>query len=265
MHFAHSFQDAKTYVTALYPELGRTCLKLLYVFFWDFKRYTYCKLTFCFTFRNLSWLKVETGTFDADICSSPVVRLRYWHDQGRTCIDKLLSKSVHFLFPIGVCVYLSAICLAVGALRASHALHRDLLSNSLQVPMYFFDTTPSGRILNRFSKDMEGVDTLLPRVTEWFIHCIGHVAGSLFVISFSTPLFLTMALPLGIFYFFVQVFRNFPLSLIVSLTMLLHACHCCVSLCLFYLSIMYCTSFIVSLHFLFFCTVLWGFMVCWNL
>lgn len=46
-------------------------------------------------------------------------------------------------------------CLLQGTLRASSKLHDLLFSKILRCPMKFFDTTPTARILNRFSKDMD--------------------------------------------------------------------------------------------------------------
>ena len=47
-------------------------------------------------------------------------------------------------------------------LRCSENLHDRMVLSMLQSPVYFFDTNPSGRILNRFSKDIGIVDEFLP-------------------------------------------------------------------------------------------------------
>lgn len=57
---------------------------------------------------------------------------------------------------------LGSLAVAIGGIFASMALHRKMLKNILRVPMSFFDTTPLGRILNRFSKDMYTVDETIP-------------------------------------------------------------------------------------------------------
>ncbi|XP_054556383.1 ATP-binding cassette sub-family C member 5 isoform X2 [Talpa occidentalis] len=71
-----------------------------------------------------------------------------------------------------------------GTLRASSQLHDELFRRILRSPMKFFDTTPTGRILNRFSKDMDEVDVRLPFQAEMFIQnvflvffCVGMIAG----------------------------------------------------------------------------------------
>lgn len=71
--------------------------------------------------------------------------------------------------------------------------------------MSFFDTTPTGRIVNRFSDDISTIDGELPNTFFMFMDSLLMVIGALVVISFSTPVFMTVILPLGILYFLVQV------------------------------------------------------------
>ena len=54
-----------------------------------------------------------------------------------------------------VLVLFGAFSLAIGGIIGSRRLHNDMLGAILRSPMSFFDTTPLGRILNRFSKVSE--------------------------------------------------------------------------------------------------------------
>ncbi|XP_061394478.1 multidrug resistance-associated protein 1 isoform X2 [Musca vetustissima] len=94
----------------------------------------------------------------------------------------------------------------LGALRAAAILHRSLLWNVFRVPMRFFDTTPSGRILSRFSKDVEALDTVLPRLFDDGLWCGFVVLATIVVISMSTPIFLAVIVPIAFLYYFAQRF-----------------------------------------------------------
>ena len=52
--------------------------------------------------------------------------------------------------------------IVMGCLHSSRILHQRLLTAIVHAPMYFFDTTPLGRIVNRFSKDIDTVDSTIP-------------------------------------------------------------------------------------------------------
>lgn len=100
----------------------------------------------------------------------------------------------------------AAAAFALGALRAARNLHNGLLSNTVRLPMSFFDTTPLGRIMNRFSKDTDVVDALLPAVMRNWIWMGFSVIAIFIVISISTPIFMAVAAPIVVIYYFVQKF-----------------------------------------------------------
>ncbi len=98
-----------------------------------------------------------------------------------------------------------SLLLAYSSMKAARKLHQGLLVNIMHLPMQFFETTPIGRIVNRFSRDVNSVDDKIPRSLGMFIRTFLATLGTIFVISYSTPLFLTCVLPLGVFYVFIQV------------------------------------------------------------
>lgn len=103
------------------------------------------------------------------------------------------------------CVLISSLCLAVGSKIASRYLHENLLEHVMHSPMSFFETTPLGRIVNRFSKDISTIDDQVPVTLATFIRTLSTVIGTIIAISFATPIFLVVIVPLGIVYVFIQV------------------------------------------------------------
>lgn len=113
---------------------------------------------------------------------------------------------MHFLFPIAALAVLAiGFVVAVGRTRASKRLHFDLLENVLRCSGQFFDATPIGRITNRFSKDIDGIDVTIPETVKGFLMTSLHCLATFVIISYSTYIFLVVMLPLGILYYFVQV------------------------------------------------------------
>lgn len=105
----------------------------------------------------------------------------------------------------GIVVVFGSLGLYIGNVICGRILHSLMLGNILASPMMFFDTTPNGRIMNRFSKDIDMIDTVIPRIIESWLHCLLRVLSVPVVIGYSTPLFLATLLPLGSVYFIVQV------------------------------------------------------------
>ncbi|KAJ0175661.1 hypothetical protein K1T71_008820 [Dendrolimus kikuchii] len=106
-----------------------------------------------------------------------------------------------------VSVSVSSLALYLGTLGAARALHAALVAGVLRAPTIgFFDCTPVGRVLNRFSKDVDVLDNVLPMTLRGWTSCFFAVLGTLFVISLSTPIFMAIIIPIGILYYVIQRF-----------------------------------------------------------
>ena len=108
---------------------------------------------------------------------------------------------------IGQSLFLLLACVtfSFGAMNASVILHNTILVNIIKSPMSFFETTPLGRIMNRFTRDTYILDDLLPRTLIYFAITMFDLVGTMVVISYVTPWFLSVVLPLGLLFIFIQV------------------------------------------------------------
>ena len=97
-------------------------------------------------------------------------------------------------------IFLATVIFTVGAIRSSYTLHNNLLQNLLRAPMSFFDTTPNGRIVNRFSKDMDDVDAVVPNVSKEIINQVFILLGIIFVLVFVSPVILLLIVPIAVYF-----------------------------------------------------------------
>ncbi|CAL1531982.1 unnamed protein product [Lymnaea stagnalis] len=105
-----------------------------------------------------------------------------------------------FLFFIGYASFW------VCAIRASKILHRNMLKGILRSPMAFFESTPVGRMLNRFSSDTDTLDLGLPLVMVDMLNCLNQVLGTIIIVCLNVPLFATAILPIFLLFFLVLKF-----------------------------------------------------------
>ena len=106
-------------------------------------------------------------------------------------------------------VLFASFALALGGIFASKKLHNSMMNSIMRSPMSFFDTTPLGRILNRFSKDVYTIDETIPRSLRGFIMTVFSVVSTIIVILIATPIFAVVIFPLGFLYAFIQVNNNY--------------------------------------------------------
>ncbi|KAJ8716037.1 hypothetical protein PYW08_013322 [Mythimna loreyi] len=99
-------------------------------------------------------------------------------------------------------------------MRSSIKLHNQMFSNILSATMRFFDTNPSGRILNRFSKDMGVVDEILPKLYLDAIQVFMVMTGILVMVAIVNPYMLLTTAVCAIFmYGITVVYLNTALTL----------------------------------------------------
>lgn len=93
-----------------------------------------------------------------------------------------------------------------GSLVASWRLHKQLLHNVTRAKFKFFDVTPLGQLMNRFSKDLESIDQEIAPLAVGVVGCALGILVTVGLISAITPGFLIFAVFITLIYFFLGNF-----------------------------------------------------------
>ncbi|XP_055640688.1 ATP-binding cassette sub-family C member 4-like [Toxorhynchites rutilus septentrionalis] len=141
----------------------------------------------------------------------------FWVSQEelRTFLSAQNSTDMSYHKPLGtdVCAYVQSAVVAgvfiIGLMRAlgfyrtcaraSQTIHDWSFRGFISATKHFFDTNPSGRILNRFSKDIGLMDEMLPKSIMDATQTVLTIIGAMLVILVVQPLFvIPMILLLGV-------------------------------------------------------------------
>jgi ATP-binding cassette subfamily C (CFTR/MRP) protein 4 len=140
------------------------------------------------------WINIsqETTDYDAKIRN-------FFTDRNCLCICGIL------IVMLIVLNHLNAWALAVYSKWASTSLHDSLFGKILVGSLTFFDNHSSGRILNRFSKDMGAVDEFIPTYLSGVLKTSLQVSGAVVLILVFDY---TMIIATGVFFLLIYIYSR---------------------------------------------------------
>ncbi|NXE20453.1 MRP6 protein, partial [Ardeotis kori] len=102
--------------------------------------------------------------------------------------------------------FASTAAVLLGGVLASHKLFLQLLRNVARSPMVFFEQTPIGHLLNRFSREMDAIDSVIPDKLKSLLGFLFNLLEIYLVIIVATPKAAMAIVPLTVLY---AVFQHF--------------------------------------------------------
>ncbi|XP_023034344.1 probable multidrug resistance-associated protein lethal(2)03659 isoform X1 [Drosophila willistoni] len=143
--------------------------------------------------------------------STADVFLAYWVNKNQNAADADADQIDIYIFAalnVAVVVFtlVRTMLFYKMAMRSSTQLHNAMFRGITRAAMYFFNTNPSGRILNRFSKDLGQIDEILPSVMLDVVQIFLTLAGIIIVICITNPYYLILTLALGIVFYYIREF-----------------------------------------------------------
>ena len=117
-----------------------------------------------------------------------------------------LHAGVRGAGPVAQCLFVFLLTFAVARYSTAGAvyLHDKSFASVTRAPLTFFDTTPLGRILHRFSRDQDTIDTSLSESIRAVILLGAQIIGSLILMCVATPFFIVPLIPSLYVYWYIQ-------------------------------------------------------------
>uniref|UniRef100_A0A8C6TA17 ATP-binding cassette, sub-family C (CFTR/MRP), member 6b, tandem duplicate 1 n=1 Tax=Neogobius melanostomus TaxID=47308 RepID=A0A8C6TA17_9GOBI len=106
----------------------------------------------------------------------------------------------------GFTMFATTLAISLGGITASRHLHADLLHNVLRSPMAFFESTQSGSILNRFSKEIDAIDCMIPDGLKMMLGYLFKLLEVCIIVQLATPIIGLVLLFLAVLYVMFQRF-----------------------------------------------------------
>ncbi|KAI8647895.1 P-loop containing nucleoside triphosphate hydrolase protein [Parasitella parasitica] len=124
-------------------------------------------------------------------------------DVTRAPVDVKYYLTVYFLIGIVALIMTSlrTFILFTGSLKASRRIHSELLNRILRAKVRFYDITPLGRIVNRFSSDLATIDQETSPALSFLLYSIVATLCVIMLVSAITPAFLIPGVVIAIVFF----------------------------------------------------------------
>lgn len=100
-------------------------------------------------------------------------------------VSNLLMVNVYFALTVvsSLCIFLRSHLLVMGGCKTANILFEKMHDCIFRAPMSFFDSTPSGRILNRASTDQSTVDTRIFDLMGYLLFPVIEILGTIILMS----------------------------------------------------------------------------------
>eukprot|EP00026_Physarum_polycephalum_P000785 Phypoly_transcript_00786.p1 GENE.Phypoly_transcript_00786~~Phypoly_transcript_00786.p1 ORF type:complete len:1319 (+),score=220.66 Phypoly_transcript_00786:74-4030(+) len=155
-------------------------------------------------FKSVGYLMIfGTVTLGVIGCSVRAVT-DWWIAQTDTDKKVFFSFYLGLTFIMAVVFLFEAFMASIGGLIASTRYHDSVLLHVFRSPVSFFDSTPVGRILNRFSRDQDSLDTSLPIAMYNLLMCGLPIITTIGVILIVSPFFLVPIIPIAYLYRIIE-------------------------------------------------------------
>ncbi|BEI91781.1 uncharacterized protein CcaverHIS019_0406010 [Cutaneotrichosporon cavernicola] len=133
-----------------------------------------------------------------------------WWQQGEWGLSNNAFMGAYAALGIGQAlgVFLIGSFMSLINFFASVTIHRDAIKSVMYAPQSFFDTTPLGRIMNRFSKDIDTIDNTLSDAARMSLNMVANVIGAVVLLAVISPWFLiAVAVVFLLYYHCAQYYR----------------------------------------------------------
>ncbi|TPX30915.1 homogentisate 1,2-dioxygenase [Synchytrium microbalum] len=136
--------------------------------------------------------------------------LAQWANRHFPALDNTGYEGIYVALGVAQTLFLlsQSLVFAWTGATASRTMHDMAVEQVFRSPMSFFDSTPLGRIINRFSRDLDTVDSLIPENIRVLLYTGGLTVANFVLICIIFPIFLAPLVPSLFFYAFVQRFYS---------------------------------------------------------